>query len=152
MHNLVPPAGGDTGVVAPLVLDPSTVLREGPLWRAALNRNQDLLGKIVLVLRREADDVLDVTAEEWASFPDEVRRVRTAVDALFRPDAWNHAFLMNLDRQVHCHVVPRYAGERRWNGEVFRDPHFGEVFGPEQRLLSATQLEDLREEVRAQLP
>jgi diadenosine tetraphosphate (Ap4A) HIT family hydrolase len=138
--------------VATLVLDPSTVLREGPLWRVALNRNQSLLGKAVLVLRREAEDVLDVTVEEWASFTDELRRVRAAVDARFRPDGWNHAFLMNADPQVHCHVVPRYASERRWHGEVFTDPHFGEVFGPEQHLLPAAHIEALRDEVRSRLP
>jgi diadenosine tetraphosphate (Ap4A) HIT family hydrolase len=134
------------------VLDPATVIREGPLWRVALNRNQDLLGKVVLALRREADDVLDVTGEEWASFTDELRRVRAAVDALFRPDVWNHAFLMNLDPQVHCHVVPRYAAERRWGGEVFTDPHFGSLFGPEQRVLTGPMLAALRDEVRARLP
>ena len=138
--------------MAALVLDPSTVLREGPLWRVALNRNQDLLGKVVLVLRREAEDVLDVTVEEWAAFSDELRRVRTAVDRVFHPDAWNHAFLMNVDRQVHCHVVPRYRGERRWGGKVFSDPHFGQVFGPEQRVLPPSTLVALRDEVRAQLP
>ena len=138
--------------MAPLALDPGTVIREGPLWRVAVNRNQDLPGKVVLVLRREAGDVLEVTGEEWASFTDELRRVRAAVDALFQPDAWNHAFLMNLDPQVHCHVVPRYAGERRWGGLVFTDPHFGSVFGPEQRLLPAPQLAALRDEIRARLP
>jgi diadenosine tetraphosphate (Ap4A) HIT family hydrolase len=138
--------------VATLVLDPSTVVREGPLWRVALNRNQNLPGKAVLVLRREAEDVLDVTAEEWVSFTDELRRLRAAVDALFRPDAWNHAFLMNADPQVHCHAVPRYAGERRWNDEVFTDPHFGEVFGPEQRVLPATQLAALRDQILSRLP
>jgi diadenosine tetraphosphate (Ap4A) HIT family hydrolase len=133
-------------------LDPPTVLREGPRWRVALNRNQNLLGKAILVLRREAVDVLDITPDEWASLTDELRRVRAAVDALFRPDTWNHAFLMNLDAQVHCHVVPRYAGERRWAGGVFTDPHFGAVFGPEQRVLPADDLALLRDLVRSRLP
>jgi hypothetical protein len=48
--------------------------------------------------------------------------------------------------------VPRYAGERRWKDQVFTDPHFGQVFGAEQRLLPSAQLEALRDEVRAQLP
>jgi diadenosine tetraphosphate (Ap4A) HIT family hydrolase len=138
--------------VTALELDPVTVLEEGALWRVALNRNQDLLGKALLVLRREADDVLDVTPAEWVAFTEALRRVRTAVDELFRPDGWNHAFLMNVDAQVHCHVVPRYAGERRWAGQVFRDPHFGAVFGPEQRVLPAAELEALRDLVRSRLP
>ena len=135
-----------------MVIDPSTVLREGPQWRVVLNRNQNLLGKVMLVLRRDAHDVLEVSPDEWRSFTDELRRVRAAVDSLFRPDAWNHAFLMNADAQVHCHAVPRYAGERRWGGGVFTDPHFGEVFGPEQRTLPAAELEALRDLVRSRLP
>jgi diadenosine tetraphosphate (Ap4A) HIT family hydrolase len=137
--------------VAALAIDPATVLREGDIWRVVLNKNQHLLGKTMLVLRREASDVLGVTLEEWGAFTDELRRVRAAVDELFRPDQWNHAFLMNADPQVHCHVVPRYASPREWAGVTFTDPHFGEVFGPEQRLLSPEQLQLLREAIQARL-
>ena len=69
-----------------LLVDPATVLREGDSWRVVLNKNQNLLGKTMLVLRREASDVLDVTLEEWDAFTDELRRVRRAVDELFHPD------------------------------------------------------------------
>ena len=132
-------------------IDPATVLREGRLWRLVLNRNQDLLGKSMLVLRRDASDVLEVTLEEWADFSEELRRVRTAVDQLFRPDRWNHAFLMNADPQVHCHVVPRYASSRTWAGSTFTDPHFGQLFGREQRVLDREQLDELGRAIQALL-
>jgi diadenosine tetraphosphate (Ap4A) HIT family hydrolase len=137
--------------VAALTVDPATVIREGPLWRVVLNRNQNLLGKTMLVLRREASDVLDLTLEEWAAFTDELRQVRTAVDELFQPDQWNHAFLMNADPQVHCHVVPRYASPREWAGLTFTDPHIGQVFGPEQRHLGPHEMQDLRRTIQARL-
>ena len=134
-----------------LLVDPATVLREGDSWRVVLNKNQNLLGKTMLVLRREASDVLDVTLEEWDAFTDELRRVRRAVDELFHPDRWNHAFLMNADPQVHCHVVPRYASPRVWAGLTFTDPHFGESFGTERHVLSPEQLQSLTQAVQARL-
>jgi hypothetical protein len=38
-----------------------------------------------------------------------------------------------------------------WAGLIFTDPHFGEVFGPEQRVLSPQQLRPLREAIQARL-
>lgn len=137
--------------VAGSTIDPTTVLREGDAWRVVLNKNQDLLGKTMLVLRRESSDVLDVEPEEWAAFRDELRTVRAAVDQLFQPDRWNHAFLMNADAQVHCHVVPRYAAAREWDRLTFTDPHFGEVFGREQRILAPAQLQRLRRAIQERL-
>ena len=137
--------------MANLTIDSATVLRDGPVWRVVLNKNQNLLGKTMLVLRRDATDVLEVTPEEWVAFTSELRRVRAAVDQLFHPDQWNHAFLMNADPQVHCHVVPRYASPRQWAGLTFTDPHFGELFGHEQRVLPPAQLGPLRAAIEARL-
>jgi diadenosine tetraphosphate (Ap4A) HIT family hydrolase len=36
-------------------------------------------------------------------------------------------FLMNLDRHVHLHVVPRYRTARTYAGEVFDDPDYGSL-------------------------
>ena len=33
----------------------------------------------------------------------------------------NYAFLQNLDRHVHLHVIPRYAAPREFEGERFED-------------------------------
>lgn len=43
----------------------------------------------------------------WGDLRDGVPH-SAAIDGLFAPDLYNHAFLMNEDRQVHLHVVPRY--------------------------------------------
>jgi diadenosine tetraphosphate (Ap4A) HIT family hydrolase len=137
--------------VASSTVDPATVLREGPIWRVVLNKNQNLLGKTMLVLRRSSTDVLDVRPEEWDAFTHELRSVRAAIDELFQPDQWNHVFLMNADPQVHCHVVPRYASPREWAGLTFVDPHYGELFGHEQRVLPPPQLKSLREDIEARL-
>jgi diadenosine tetraphosphate (Ap4A) HIT family hydrolase len=79
----------------------------------AVNRNQDLLGKMMLVVRRHCTAVIDIAPDEWASLRDELRRLVPALGRLFHPDQFNFAFLMNLDSQVHLHVVPRHAWSRR---------------------------------------
>jgi diadenosine tetraphosphate (Ap4A) HIT family hydrolase len=58
---------------------------------------------------------------------------------------------MNLDRQVHLHVVPRYRTPRTWADQRFGDSHWGEVFGPEQRPLPSEELQQLRDAIRTQL-
>jgi diadenosine tetraphosphate (Ap4A) HIT family hydrolase len=41
------------------------VLCEAPSWRVALNWNQNLLGKLIVVLRRHEEDVTRLQEESW---------------------------------------------------------------------------------------
>lgn len=134
-----------------LELLPETVIEERAHWTLAVNRNQDLLGKSMVVLRRECTAVIDVHDEEWATLRHELRRLVPALTELFHPDQINFAFLMNLDAQVHLHVIPRYATARRWRDLDFEDPHWGSAFGQEQRVLNPDALADLAGEIRSVL-
>src|SRR5438067_6610515 len=90
------------------------VLAESEHWRLILNRNQNFLGKCMLVLRRHMERVPELTLEEWTDLHAELRRTHGALVAAFQPDHFNYAFMQNQDRHVHCHVVPRYTGPRRF--------------------------------------
>jgi diadenosine tetraphosphate (Ap4A) HIT family hydrolase len=98
-----------------------------PYWSLYLNDNQNLLGKVLLALNRHCESVLEVTLDEWMQLRVEVRDAQLTLDRLFRPDRYNLMFLMNLDRHVHLHVVPRYRTARTYAGEVFDDPDFGSL-------------------------
>ncbi len=128
-----------------------SVIEDRPDWTLAVNRNQHLLGKTMLVLRRHCTAVSDTTPDEWASLRDELRRLVPALERLFQPDQFNFAFLMNFDAQVHLHVVPRYAAPRRWQDRTFTDEHWGTAFGHEQLALPVPELQVLAHEIRAQL-
>jgi diadenosine tetraphosphate (Ap4A) HIT family hydrolase len=130
---------------------PETVIEERAVWTLAVNRNQNLLGKCMVVLRRPCTAVTDLEAEEWAALRDDLQRLVPALERLFRPDRFNHAFLMNEEAWVHLHVVPRYAGPRTWRGHRFTDEHWGRVFGGEPRILPPGELELLAQEIREQL-
>ena len=139
-----------TGCVG-LQLIPETVIEERQLWTLAVNRNQHLLGRSMIVLRRDCTAVVDVEDHEWVNLKHELRRLVGAVTALFSPDQLNYAFLMNVDAQVHLHVIPWYASARRWRGLVFEDVHWGSAFGDEQQVLDSDALTALAGQVRDQL-
>ena len=127
------------------------VVERGELWTLALNRNQDLPGKSILVLNRHCERVSDVATEEWASLHPYAKRVTSALDTLFAPDLYNLAFLLNFDAHVHLHVVPRYASPVEWRGETYTDEHYGSLFGKEQLPASEEALEELAEGLRGRL-
>jgi diadenosine tetraphosphate (Ap4A) HIT family hydrolase len=134
-----------------LQLDPASVIHAGPTWTAAVNRNQHLLGKSMLVLNRPCEAVVDLTPEEWAELHVEVKRLVAALDTCFAPDQVNLSFLMNVDAQVHLHVIPRYAAPREWQGQTFTDEAWGAPAGTEPRPLAPAQLASLADELRAAL-
>jgi diadenosine tetraphosphate (Ap4A) HIT family hydrolase len=82
-------------------------------WRVVVNHNQDKLGKVMLSLGRHEEDVSNLTEAEVSALWAVMRRVKAALDACFQPDHYNYAFLMNQDRHVHLHVIPRYRDTRR---------------------------------------
>jgi diadenosine tetraphosphate (Ap4A) HIT family hydrolase len=140
-----------TSTPGPIRIDAATIVERGGMWTIAVNRNQNLLGKTVLVLERPCEAVVDVTHDEWLDVHRQLQRVCGALDELFEPDLYNHAFLMNQDKQVHLHTVPRYRSSRQWDGDIFTDDHWGSLFGTEQRVLPDAQLALLTTAIRAHL-
>ena len=112
------------------------VIRETDCWRIALNRNQNLLGKTMIVLSRHEEAVTALSPREWRELHAEVVWLTHRLEAAFSPDHFNHAFLQNADRHVHLHVIPRYAERRRFDGDEFTDPDYPIHYTPgvERRL------------------
>jgi diadenosine tetraphosphate (Ap4A) HIT family hydrolase len=126
-----------------LVLVPETVIRRGAVWSVAVNRNQDLIGKTMIVLERPCSAVIDLHPSEWADPHAELRQLVPALTRRFAPDQFNFALLMNQDAQVHLHVLPRYRSQRTWQGRIFADPNWGSAAGHEQRPLPLDELAGL---------
>jgi diadenosine tetraphosphate (Ap4A) HIT family hydrolase len=137
-----------------VTLAPETIIERGDLWTVALNRNQNLLGKVMLVLNRPLEQVILLREDEWADLHRQMRRFTLALTAAFQPDHFNYAFLQNQDRQVHLHVIPRYAASRTIAGETFADPDYPDHYHvpATPRMLSKEQLVTLAETIRRALP
>jgi len=90
-------------------------------WRVIVNHNQNTLGKCFVALKRHDEDICNLTDAEVADLWASIRNTRDVLTARFRPDRFNYAFLMNQDRHVHLHVIPRYDGPRAFAGNEFED-------------------------------
>jgi diadenosine tetraphosphate (Ap4A) HIT family hydrolase len=127
------------------------VLWESAFWIVVVNRNQNLLGKTMIVLRRGLERVADLTSDEWLDLQAQLIEVTRRLDTAFAPDHYNYAFLQNVDPQVHLHVIPRYAAPRELAGTRFEDPDYPDHYTvpmPE-RFLSADEQTALAEALGA---
>jgi diadenosine tetraphosphate (Ap4A) HIT family hydrolase len=113
------------------------ILAESKHWRLVLNRNQNLLGKCFLVVRRHLEAVPELSSAEWTDLHAQIARTTEMLTRVFTPNHFNYAFLQNQDRHVHLHVIPRYAEPRLFEQIVFEDPdypHHYAVPAPVRRL------------------
>jgi diadenosine tetraphosphate (Ap4A) HIT family hydrolase len=128
MIAVVDVVAGECALCRPQLLTP--VVRESTHWRIAINRNQHLLGKLFVALRRHEESVAELSSDEWAELQRELRWAVRRLDEAFAPDHFNCAFLQNQDRHVHLHVIPRYARARTFTGREFADPDWPGHYRP----------------------
>jgi diadenosine tetraphosphate (Ap4A) HIT family hydrolase len=119
---------GECALCGPQLLTP--VIRESTHWRIAINRNQNLLGKLFIALRRHEESVAELTSTEWSDLRDELRWAIGRLEDAFHPDHFNCVFLQNEDRHVHLHVIPRYSSARMLEGREFTDPDWPNHYSP----------------------
>ena len=112
---------GECGLCRP---DLGPVLDESTHWRLILNREQDLLAASFLALRRHVELPTELQADEWAELRGSIQAARNLLARAFQPDHFNFAFLGNVERHLHLHVLPRYAASRTVIGRTFTDPGY----------------------------
>lgn len=74
-------------------------------------------GHTLLLPRRHVGSLFDLTVVEWVELGQLLARVRTALQAEFRPDGFNvgvneGAAAGQTVPHLHVHLIPRYRGDR----------------------------------------
>ena len=130
--------------------DLGPVIAESAYWRLVLNRNQNLLGKCFLVVRRHLESVPQLTSAEWTDLHQQMTWTTQMLTVAFDPAHFNYAFLQNQDRHVHLHVIPRYDEPRTFAGTVFEDPDYPAYYAvpASERHLTHRQSTALAERLR----
>ena len=95
-------------------------LRESILY---LHTDQFFPGWSVLVLRRHATELYDLTRDERARVMDEVSDVARALKLAFDARKVNYALFGNLVPHMHWHLIPRLASDPAPRDPVFAVPH-----------------------------
>ena len=100
---------------------PATLVREFDHWVVLLRPAQVTLGALVLAAKSDATAFADLPAGAFMELQNAIGAIERGL-AAFRPfERINYLMLMMVDRQVHFHVLPRYAQTQAWDGVDFPD-------------------------------
>lgn len=101
---------------------PDTVVEDGPSWAVLLRPAQVTLGSLVLVCTEPVTAFSELSPQAFAEMGGVIGRIERSLRRAFAFDRINYLMLMMVDPDVHFHVIPRYARERRFAGVTFHDP------------------------------
>ena len=120
-------------------------------WRLSVSRQQGYLGWCLVILSRHETDAANLTGPELEELWEIVNGARSALMRLFEPDHFNYAFLGNVVRHVHLHLMPRYESPREFASRTFRDEHWGWFAIPGGEEAPPEVLEALAEALRREI-
>lgn len=90
-------------------------------WRWSLRPLQCTLGAGILSLKRPAESMSELTAEEGKDLIVITKIIESTLKKAFNMEKMNYIMLMMVDYHIHYHVVPRYSHEMSFAGANFKD-------------------------------
>lgn len=100
---------------------PRSLVAETASWLVLVRPSQPTLGALVLVCKEPAEAFSQLSPAAFADLAVVTRGVEQALSQFVSYGRINYLMLMMVDRDVHFHVLPRYEGERSFEGQVFPD-------------------------------
>ncbi len=82
---------------------------------AYLQKSASFRGYCVLVLKRHAVELDDLSTEERSALMEDITRVTSAVRQVCKPRKINYEILGNMVPHVHVHIIPRYEADPAWD-------------------------------------
>jgi len=90
---------------------------------AYLGDDQFFLGWTVLVLKRHATELFDLTREERSQLIEEVTEIARSLAVVFDAVKINYELLGNKVPHLHWHIIPRLANDPAPREPVWRISH-----------------------------
>jgi diadenosine tetraphosphate (Ap4A) HIT family hydrolase len=100
---------------------PHSLVAETASWLVLARPSQPTLGALVLVCKEPAEAFSQLSPQAFADLAVVTRGVEQTLLQFVNYARINYLMLMMVDRDVHFHVLPRYEGERSFEGQVFPD-------------------------------
>lgn len=100
---------------------PDLLVKDFQHWSVMLRRHQVTLGAFVLIAKSHATAFPDIGTAAFAELGEVTSAIERTLRAAFAYDKINYLMLMMNDPNVHFHVLPRYEGERQFEGMDFKD-------------------------------
>jgi len=102
---------------------PDHYIADCGLSRAYLADDQFFAGWTILVLKRHAIELYELTRDERGRLIEEVNELAVCLLKIFRPVKVNYELLGNQVPHVHWHVIPRLLGDPAPRDPVWTVPH-----------------------------
>lgn len=100
---------------------PDTLLKEYQYWVVLLRPNQPTIGSLILACKSKAESMSELSINAFHELSAVTKDIEYGLKRAFQYDKINYMALMMVDRQVHFHVIPRYAEDRSFEDLVFTD-------------------------------
>jgi len=100
---------------------PGTLIKAYEHWVVLARPAQVTLGSLVLAARSPATAYSHLPSSAFLEQAAVIAEIERALAAFSGYEKINYLMLMMVDPHVHFHVIPRYEGERAWNGLSLRD-------------------------------
>lgn len=100
---------------------PGSLVREFDHWVVLLRPAQVTLGSLVLAAKSEATAFGSLPAGAHAELAKITAEIEATLQAVVSYDRINYLMLMMVDPHVHFHVLPRYAGNRKFEKVEIED-------------------------------
>lgn len=103
----------------------ANIVKKYEHWTVYLHQDQGYLGRCVIDCNRaDAREFLDATPEEHTELFAIIKDLQEAIRTSFGASWFNYAFLGNVDRHLHCHLIPRYDHRVTFADTTFTDLNF----------------------------
>src|SRR4030095_2092223 len=93
---------------------PGSLVREFDHWVVLLRPAQVTLGSLVLAAQGEGPAFGSLPAGAHAELAKITAEIEATLQAVVNYERINYLMLMMVDPHVHFHVLPRYAGNRKF--------------------------------------
>jgi diadenosine tetraphosphate (Ap4A) HIT family hydrolase len=100
---------------------PGSKIAETDHWLILLRPKQPTFGSLVLVCKETVQAFSELSPAAFADLQVAVTGIERLLKAQVDYEKINYLMLMMVDKDVHFHVLPRYAGVREHEGVSFPD-------------------------------
>lgn len=100
---------------------PKTLVAEYRHWVVLLRPQAVTLGSLILAAKADSTAFSNLSSDAFAEQAKVIHDIETALRVAVSYEKINYLMLMMVDPNVHYHVIPRYAGERSFDGVSFID-------------------------------
>ncbi len=105
--------------VDPVIEDNSVFIKNLQLSALYLKNDKENPWFVLVPRKINATEIIDLTHEDQTVLMEEITIVSEFLKKYYEPYKMNVGSLGNIVRQLHIHVIARYANDRAWPGPIW---------------------------------